>query len=179
MSDRYYYLVAQLPGLRFGREPGLTPAGFLAEAGKWLSRSALETIRGTALFDRSDEPAGCALLDRFKAFERSFREELRAWRRARLEGRELRTSFPAGLVRDGDPLEIERRLLGYRWDRLEEEELGHHFDLEVLVVYHLKLQILARLTAYDAARGLEAYRTLTGRTGLHYSRVERAVDARR
>ncbi len=94
MSGSYYYLVAQLPGLRFGREPGLAPADFLAEAGKWLSRSALETIRGAVLFDRSDEPSGCTLLDRFKAFERSFREELRAWRQARLEGREQRTSFP-------------------------------------------------------------------------------------
>jgi hypothetical protein len=166
MSDSTYYLVAQLPSLRFGREPGLTPAGFLAEAGKWLGRSAMATISGAALFDRSDTPSGCALLDRFKAFERSFREELRDWRQARRDGRELRTAFPPGLVRDGDPLEVERRLLSHRWDRLEEEELGHHFDLEALVVYHLKLQILARLTAYDAARGLEAYRTLTGRTGL-------------
>jgi hypothetical protein len=164
MSGGYYYLVAQLPGLRFGREPGLTPSDFLAEAGKWLSRSALDTIRGAALFDRSEEPSGCTLLDRFKAFERSFREELRAWRQARLESREQRTSFPPALVRDGDPLEIERRLLGHRWERLEEEELGHHFDLETLVVYHLKLQILARLATYDAARGLQAYRTLTGRT---------------
>jgi hypothetical protein len=164
MSEGYYYLVAQLPGLRFGREPGLAPAGFLAEAGKWLSRSALATIREATLFDRSDEPSGCALYDRFKAFERSFREELRAWRQARREGREQRTSFPPELLRDGDPLEIERRLLGYRWERLEEEEFGHHFDLETLVVYHLKLQILARLAAYDAERGLEVYRTLTGRT---------------
>lgn len=164
MSDRYYYLVAQLPGLRFGREPGLTPAGFLAEAGKWLGRGALEILRGAALFDRSDEPSGCAILDRFKAFERSFREELGAWRQARRDGRELRTSFPPGLVREGDPLEVERRLLGYRWERLEEAELGHDFDLEALIVYHLKLQILARLAVYDPERGLEAYRSLTGRT---------------
>jgi hypothetical protein len=164
MSDGYYYVVAQLPGLRFGREPGISPAAFLAEAGKWLGRTALETIRGAALFDRSAEPTGCPLLDRVKAFERSFREELATWRRARLEGRELRTSFPPGLVREGDPLEVERRLLRHRWDRLEEEEQGHHFDLEALVLYHLKLQILARLAVYDAERGLQAYRSLTGHT---------------
>jgi hypothetical protein len=165
MTDRYFYLVAQLPALRFGREPGLTPEGFLAEAAKWLGRSRLETIRGAALFDRSEKPTGCALLDRFRAFERAFRTELAEWRRARREGRDLRTSFPASLVREGDPLEVERALLRYRFERLEEEEWGHHFDLEALAAYYLKLQIMARLTVYDAARGLEAYRSLTGRTG--------------
>jgi hypothetical protein len=164
MSDRYYYLIAQLPGLRLGREPGISLPAYLAEAEKWLDPRAVETIRRAALFDLSDEPGGCRLLDRFKSFERGFRTDLAAWRRARLEGREIRTSFPPGLVREGHPLDVERRLLGWRWDRLEEEEQGHHFDLEAAIVYHLKLQILARLAVYDAERGLRAYRVLTGRT---------------
>jgi hypothetical protein len=164
MSDRYYYLIAQLPALRFGKEPGISVPAFLAEADKWLTRGDAATLRRALLFDLSDEPAGCRFLDRFKEFERGFRTELAEWRRARLEGRETRTSFPAGLVREGDPLEVERKLLGWRWDRLEAEEAGHHFDLEAAVAYHLKLQIAARLAAYDAERGLAAYRNLTGRT---------------
>jgi hypothetical protein len=163
MSDRYYYLMAQLPGLRFGREPGISIPAYLTETEKWLGRKAAVTIRRAAIFDLSGEPGGCPLLDRFKSFERSFRTELAAWRQARLEGREIRTSFPPGLVREGNPLEVERRLLLWRWDRLEEEEQGHHFDLESAVIYHLKLQILARLAVYDAERGLRAYRALTGR----------------
>ncbi|MCX6559455.1 MAG: DUF2764 family protein [Candidatus Aminicenantes bacterium] len=166
MSDRYYYLVAQLPGLRFGREPGISLPAFLAETGKWLGRKAMETVRQAALFDLSDEPGPSSLLNRIKSFERDFRTELAAWRQARLDGRDLRTSFPPGLVREGDPLEVERRLLRFRWDRLEEEAQGHHFDLEAVLIYHLKLQILVRLAVFDAIRGLEAYRDLTGRASL-------------
>lgn len=166
MSDRYYYLLAQLPGLYFGREPELSLPAFLAEARKWLSRKAMTMVHQTDLFDISDEPGGCKLLKRLKSFERSFRTELGAWRRARLDGGDLRTSFPPGLVREGNPLEIERRLLRFRWDRLEEEEQGHHFDLEAVLIYHLKLQILIRLAVFDTRRGLETYRDLTGRTSL-------------
>jgi hypothetical protein len=164
MSDRYYYLMAQLPGLRFGREPRISISAYLSETEKWLGRKAAATIRRAAIFDLSGEPGGCGILDRFKSFERSFRTELAAWRQARLEGREIRTSFPSGLVKEGNPLEVERRLLLWRWDRLEEEEQGHDFDLEAAVVYHLKLQILARLAVYDAERGLQTFRNLTGST---------------
>jgi hypothetical protein len=163
MSDRYYYLLAQLPALRFGREPGIAVSAFLAEADKWLGRRDAAILRRAALYDVSPEPSGCRFLDRSKDFERGFRLELAEWRRARREGREMRTSFPPGLVREGTPLEIERKLLGWRWDRLEEEEQGHHFDLEAAVAYALKLQIAARLAVYDEARGLRAYRNLTGR----------------
>ncbi len=164
MSDRYYYLLAQLPALRFGREPGISASAFLAEAEKWLSRRDADLLRRAALYDVSSEPSGCRFLDRFKDFERGFRTELAEWRRARREGREMRTSFPAALVREGHPLDVERKLLRWRWDRLEEAELGHHFDLEAALAYGLKLQIAARLEAYDAERGLRAYRDLTGRT---------------
>ncbi len=164
MSDRYYYFLAQLPALRFGKEPGISIPAFLAEAEKWLTRGDAAVLRRASLFDLSGEAAGCRLLERLRDFERSFRTELAEWRRARREGRDARTSFPAGLVREGNPLEVERKLLGWRWDRLEEEEAGHHFDLEAAILYHLKLQIAARLAVYNAERGLQAYRHLTGRT---------------
>lgn len=164
MSDRYYYFLAQLPGLRFEKEPGISIPAFLAEADKWLTRSDASILRRADLFNRSDEAGGCRLLERIREFERGFRSEMAEWRRARREGREMRTSFPPGLVREGNPLEVEHKLLGWRWDRLEQEEQDHHFDLEAAVIYHLKLQIAARLAVYNAERGLQAYRNLTGRT---------------
>jgi hypothetical protein len=160
MMDRYYYLVAQLPGLQFEREPLISGEVFLEEAGKWLGRSALETLRQVHLYDLSPEPTPSALYNRFKAFERDFRAELAGWRRALREETDLKLSFPSSLVREGNPLEVERKLLKYRWDRLEEEERGHYFDLETLIVYHLKLQILARLAGYDGERGFRVFRTI-------------------
>lgn len=160
--DRYYYLVAQLPGLQFGREPAISGEILLEEAGKWLSRGALETLRQARLFDLSPDPTPSALYNRFKAFERDFRVELAGWRRALREDAELKLSFPTSLVREGNPLEVERKLLKYRWDRLEDEERGHDFDLETLIIYHLKLQILARLAGFNGERGFQVFRTISG-----------------
>ena len=42
-----------------------------------------------------------------------------------------------------------------RWDVLEDLELGHTFDLERLLVYAIKLQLLERKFAMDADRGEE------------------------
>ena len=54
---------------------------------------------------------------------------------------------------DDNPLEIERRLLHLRWNFLEEQEIGHFFDLHFLIIYYLKLQLLQRLFSFDKQKG--------------------------
>jgi hypothetical protein len=63
--------------------------------------------------------------------------------------------FPVSLVKEGNPLEAEKKLLLYRWNYLSRIEADHHFDFEMLVIYYYKLQILAHLQIFNKDKGLE------------------------
>ena len=53
------------------------------------------------------------------------------------------------LLEDGDPVGLERLLLGIVWDHLERVSEGHHFDFEAVVVYCNRWDLVARWTAYQ------------------------------
>lgn len=159
--DKHYYLIAQLPALFFGKETYMTIAVFLQEAERWLNRKEYALLSRVDLDDTrflADDPQ---TLRDYKQLEFSLRSELALWRNARRLGQEYRpTSFPLSLFEEGNPLEIEIRLLRLRWDFLEEQEVGHHFDFDLLVLYYLKLQILRRLATFDKIKGLEVFKQL-------------------
>jgi len=48
---------------------------------------------------------------------------------------------------------VERRIDLARWEKLEELELQHYFDLQFLIVYYLKLQILNKWDSIRAEKG--------------------------
>jgi len=52
-----------------------------------------------------------------------------------------------------NPLLVERRIDLARWEKLEELELQHYFDLQFLIVYYLKLQILNKWDSIRAEKG--------------------------
>jgi len=159
--DKHYYLIAQLPMLFFDREPSIGTAQFLAEAEKWLSPleyALLARVDAAQTEIRAGDPAS---LRRFKQFEHRLRSELALWRRTRGTEQEHRPAgIPLAWLREGTPLDVEVRLLRYRWDFLDEEEREHNFDLELLVLYHLKLQLLERLRRFDAEAGLAVFKKL-------------------
>jgi len=99
-----------------------------------------------------------SVLREFKVFERNLREELSEWRKAQKSGGEYR--LPPALrafVSEGNPLEIEKKLLHARWKFLEEKESEHYFDLEFLVIYFLKLQLLERMFTFDKEKGTQMF----------------------
>ena len=159
--DKYYYLVAQLPQLIFDRPNDFSAGQFLEEAEKWLNRRDYITVAsvkldGTAPFER-----GPRVWQAYKQFEAIFRREIALWREARHNRQEYKPeSFPVSMVRDGNPLSIEVALLRYRWDFLEAMEKEHHFDINILILYFLKLQILSRLARFDKETGQRHYNRL-------------------
>ena len=60
-----------------------------------------------------------------------------------------------------DPLEAELYLDRIRWEKLEELEKNHYFDITYLVAYALKLQILERWDRINSIGGDEAMQKLT------------------
>lgn len=159
--DKYYYFISQLPTLYFDREPLISIPVFLEEAAKWLNRHDYEILIKVDLNKTSTERGGSAVWRDYRSFENGFRTDLAQWRELRRSGQEFKPSvFPLSLVKEGDPLEIEKKLLLFRWETIEEMEKDHHFDLAVLLLYYLKLQILHRLSLFHKEKGMEAFRNI-------------------
>jgi hypothetical protein len=57
----------------------------------------------------------------------------------------------------GDPLGLERLLLGAVWTHLERIGAGHSFDFEAVVVYVTRWDLVARWTRYDANTALSRF----------------------
>ncbi|HDQ45588.1 MAG TPA: DUF2764 family protein [bacterium] len=160
--DKYYYLVAQLPSLVFDRENPISVQTFLEEAEKWLSVSDFRALKQARLDDPENRSGGPGVWRRYGEFESRFRRELGQWRQALRDGSETRPdTFSPSLVKEGNPLEVEKKLLARRWEVIAEEEKDHHFDLGFLVLYYLKLQILQRLSVFDKEKGMEHFQTMS------------------
>ncbi len=160
--DKYYYLVAQLPMLSFGRESAMGVDSFLNEARKWMSAADFQILLATDI--RSTERRGSepGVLADFKQFEHKMRTEVVEWRKARKLGQEYKPGlFPVALVKEGNPLQVEKKQMEFLWKYLEELETGHHFDLEVLILYFLKLQLLARLESFNKEVGMQKFKHIT------------------
>jgi len=61
------------------------------------------------------------------------------------------------LMDDGDPLGLERLLLGAVWTHLERVGAGHEFDFEAVIVYVTRWDLVARWTRYDADTALARF----------------------
>jgi hypothetical protein len=153
--DKYYYLISSLPLLKFAKEPYITQKDFIVEAEKWLSQRDLIILSRVDINNFLEDKEDTSLLGRWKEFEHCLRNELALFRRARKENREYRLRGDLARIAQGDsnPLEIEKRLLLLRWDFLDEYEFEHFFDLDFLIIYYLKLQILGRLASFDKEKG--------------------------
>jgi hypothetical protein len=55
------------------------------------------------------------------------------------------------------PLQAEDTLNRARWRYLDELEVGHYFDIDKILVYALRLQILARKALFEAEKGREMF----------------------
>ncbi|MDD3966487.1 MAG: DUF2764 family protein, partial [Candidatus Marinimicrobia bacterium] len=108
-----------------------------------------------------DDTKGTGIYRSYLAFEHALRQELAAYRKSRQEGFEYKfRDIPPNLVREGNPLEVEKKLLQYRWNWLEDQEFGHYSDLDFFILYYLKLQILHQLSLYEEEAGKKAFRVL-------------------
>ena len=160
--DKYFYIVSQLPILFFDKETFMTIEYFLQESEKWLSSKDHKALSRINIEDISLEKKGSKLWQQYRELEFEFRNDLALWRKSLQTGQEYKpTSFPLSLVKEGNPLEIERRLLKRRWDFIEAMEQDHHFDLEFLILYFLKLQILHRLSVFNKEKGMVTFQNIS------------------
>lgn len=82
----------------------------------------------------------------------STRMEEQAFRELKQE-----TATLAVELEKGTPLEKEIQIMQLQWEKLEELSIGHHFNLESLIIYKLKLMILDRWWSFNEERGFQAF----------------------
>ncbi len=135
---------------------------FLEMCGIELTDGDYRLIENTS-YDFSRAQPTSSALDAWHAWEGALRNEL-AGLRAQTKGWEAEKYIREGpeafgveqIAREamgGSPLAGENVLNRARWAFLDELETGHHFDMEKLVVYFLKLQILERKASFDKEKG--------------------------
>ncbi|MCX7788786.1 MAG: DUF2764 domain-containing protein [Spirochaetes bacterium] len=148
---QYYYTIAALPYLSLESPPPLSLEEFRSLCRDTLTETDWEILQQSSLF--GEEQCENELLSQWHRWEQSFRSELARLRAAKLgidsdsiprivpeSGRVLELARAA--LMESSPAEAELLILKGFWEVLEELEVNHFFDLEKLLVYYLKLQIL-------------------------------------
>jgi len=153
MSDKYYYLVASLPYLRFGRTAPTSSEEFLSECGKWLSPEDMKEMRLARLARYSSSGEEKGVLNEWKAFDRALREAVAAIRSGEKASGERIQETAKAIMDQETPLLREKLFEETRWDFLDGKEASYFFDVNRLVIYYLKLQILERLDIFDKDKG--------------------------
>jgi hypothetical protein len=159
--DKYYYLVAELPTLFFGKEATISIDKFLDEAQNWMDGRDYHVLSQVDMNDFDPSKKINQVYDNFKLFEHKIRTDIALWREAQKRDQEYKpSSFPVSMIKEGNPLEIEIRFMEIRWQFIDELEREHHFDLGFLILYYLKLQILQRYFAFNKEQGLKKFQKL-------------------
>ena len=167
----YYYAVASLPFLEFESDLLPTVEELLSLCYLCGGESGLRIIESVKLepdFGASADP----LLKSFWRWEIGLRNEL-ARLRAQVLNREATVYLDdtgsdctaiAGLsdalkiiMQSTSPLETDKGIDRLRWQYLDELESGQIFNLQQMIVYYLRLQILLRRRTLVADEGRKIY----------------------
>jgi len=146
-----------MPALRFGQPAPFSFDRFLALCEDFIPEQGLKALTKLSLDgEYSDSQIDSAAWEKWKEFDTSLRNELariRAERKHIDPERYLRQAQTAssvishlaiGAYRNPSILEAKMALDEQRWRMLDEFSFGHYFDLDLLIVYALKLLLLER-----------------------------------
>ncbi|ODS31989.1 MAG: V-type proton ATPase subunit E [Candidatus Scalindua rubra] len=140
---------------------------FLVICKKYLKETDFKILESVSSFDVERDEVPLDVIKRLFRWERGVRNALVRLRAVRL-GLEP-DEFVRGDIFDhsqtllaeeafnaNSPLMAEEILNKARWRYLDELEFGHYFDIERLVIFFIKLQILERISLFDTEKGRDA-----------------------
>ncbi|MHC4322333.1 MAG: DUF2764 family protein [Planctomycetota bacterium] len=166
MKKQYYYVITSLPYLSLNEKLPISKDDFLAICKKYLNKIDFSIIASVNLLDVEKDKVPLDIIRRFFSWERGVRNALVKLRAERL-GLDS-DDFIRGDISDhstghfteeafnaDSPLMAEDILNKARWEYLDELEFGYYFDIEILVIFFIKLQILERISLFDAVKGQE------------------------
>lgn len=173
--SQYYFLVASLPLLTYENTDATEPSEFLEILVDHLPHEELDLV-ASATIDAPLDVArtGRTTVDRWQDFERGLRNALVALRAPgksveastylRLDEAGHDNAEPAEIAEGSreafaheSPLSGEDQLNRVRWNFLDDLEVGHYFDLDRIIIYYLRLQLLARRRLFTRSNGEERF----------------------
>ena len=136
---------------------------FIEEAKKWLTNRDFLILSGINTGSLSSQKSKHYFLRRLNDFDYSLRTQLSYYRKAKQTNSQyqLRSDLAEIIQENRNPLDIEIGILRLRWDFLEEQGKDHIFNLEALIIYFLKLQILKQLAQFDKEKGSKRFDMLS------------------
>lgn len=160
--DSYYYPVSALPGISFDSDSPLTEERFLEQILPWITGKDAVLIK--AIKDGKLTEGRNQILDSWNRWNISLKNELVKLRAGKLGIDNEKYQREGGglwylqekareIFLQESPLTAEIAILKEQWDYLTELELGHYFDIEILIIYFLKLRILVKKNYYRSATG--------------------------
>jgi hypothetical protein len=165
---QYYYLIASLPLLFYDSESTPSREDFLVTCRQHISSRHYSLLVSASTTDLQSSVPSCRTLDLWRQWEIALRNEL-VRLRAKKRGRQAEPYLiespgvlaPQAVARDAfaqdSPLQAEDILNRGRWMYLDELEAGHYFDIDRILVYALRLQLLARKSLFDAEMGRQMF----------------------
>lgn len=172
MTHSYYYLIASLPMLELGAKPPIPYSDFLLRCREQLTSGDIDVIERIEIGPFEDGEDVFPIFREWKRFDTSLRNEIaraRAVKQAKDPAKHIRgenypdpfvSGFAHWAVSQNSPLEAELYLDRVRWEKIEELERGHYFDIEYLITYALKIQILERWDRIGSEGGMQALQEL-------------------
>jgi len=166
MKEQYYYVITSLPYLSVNEKPPIRKDDFLSVCKRYLKTDDFKILRSIDLSEVEYDKAPLDIIRRFFSWESGVRNALVKLRAERLgldsddfirgDISDHSTGYFAEEAFNADsPLTAEDILNKARWKYLDDLEFGHYFDIEILVIFFIKLQILERISLFDAIKGQE------------------------
>jgi len=165
---QYYYLIASLPHLYHDKPAPLTSTEFLKLCATQLKGSDYNRL--TSVHPGVMDIEACPLPEviRFREWERGLLGELAGLRAERLgldrdavikgddrTGPQSVRTLAKNAFSAATPLMAEKMLSLARWKFLDGLEWGNHFNLPLLAIYSIKLQLLEREALFDPEKGMK------------------------
>lgn len=163
MAVYYTYLISSLPMLHFGMKPPFSFEKFIDICSRLIPEKDIKILNSIPRIEiglyRGRQPA----LMQWQGFEIALRNELVKIRASHMHIDPLKfmrqdSYTDSSLVhiamnahRNPSVLEGEKTLDQERWHFLDGLTFGHYFDLDILIVYVLKLLLLERWEKVDSA----------------------------
>ena len=163
----YYYLVATLPMLRFDGQCPFDTDSFLEQCKNQVTSRDYQTIVSALSGRSSSHP----FLKKWQHFSSMVKKELNDQRSKKL-GLSVHTyrnegdkEFRIGetvrqALSNENALEAELALLSLKWNYLDEISALHYFDVEALLSYAVKLQLLERKSLFTKEEGYAEFKRL-------------------
>ena len=173
---QYYYAVASLPMLSYDMDTTPEIESFLRMCRQWLSKRDYAILENVSISDLAAKKPDNSALKRWRIWERALRNELTRLRapKKKIEAEKYLRENPEvwgvdSVAREAysqeSPLAAEDLLNRARWNLFDQLEFGRHFEIEKLLVYHLRLQLLKRKAMLKKEEGTtrfqQAYDTIT------------------